>query len=400
MSRFLCLYWPDFPAWALSSLEPRFAAKPFGIFVSGKAVALSPLVRDAGVRVGWSLSRSKAVLGAQNMALIARPHHLPTTETAWNDLLAQLYRYTPKIESIEPGLLLAQLPSPDSVFSLFREKGASSGWAGDRASAELAARTAPPGTLRRIKDGREESFRHRVPLSIWSESALRADTLQRLGWFGWKTHGDLLTVSSRQLIAQFGEEGRFLDEFVRGNNRRPLATFRPPASVERHFYFPEGAGFPPETHAALELLVAQMWQELGQRQARWLRVRLESCGQWSEAQTLLKPVLGHPEHIEAHWLRQMQTKALGLVETLWPRHEPVETLALELLDLTIPKAESLSLFEAKRAPGVDAALGAELEARFPGRMHRVTEFNPDAYLPEEAFRMAPWTFSIQKERSR
>jgi nucleotidyltransferase/DNA polymerase involved in DNA repair len=390
MPRFFCLSLPDFPAWAAARNDTDLRGKPLVIYASGKVIAASPAAHAAGIQTGWSVSRAQARMPG----LIALPQDHQTTHAAWQEVLAALYDLTPCIESIRPGLALADIRPESIVIPLLREwqahgGSARGGLADDRTAAELAALTASPGSLRRIKPGRSAAYLQCVPVNVLQHVGIQSRTIERIGWFGWKSVGHLRALTRRQCVAQFAD-GETLYHYAQADDVRPVATYKLPPTIRMHYAFEQAVREPGEIELVLHHLIEQACQELNHRTAGSLAVGLETPQGWLYGRRLLRDGITTTQALE--------TAAFLALEAVLRRAKAVSGVELQLGALTALQPVQEQLFEPSRPP-IDKALHA-VEHRHPGMMRRIVIVERNAYLPEWAHRLEPIVLASEKVATR
>lgn len=374
MPRFLCLWLPDFAAWAAAYADPSLREQPVLAYRAGRIVAISSEARAAGAQVGWTLHRAQAQLPSA----VFWPIHGPTINAVWAEVVAALLDFTLYIESQRPGLLRADVRPPCAVLPLLRQWQAQSGVADDRATAELAALTTTRGTLRSVHTGQSAAFLRHVPLTALQEAGVRDDTLERLRWFGWRSVGDLCYLKERQLAAEF-DQGRLLFSYAQASDLRPISLYRQPPVSATTFAFDTPVREPREWEPVLALLIEQNLAALQGRGAETVTVIIETANAVQRAHRLLHSLTADK--------RSFQETARRLLLSLLQNHAPMRRLTLQLGELRVLPAVQGSLFGTKRPP-VSVALRA-VEERFPGQLQRIVMLDRHAYLPERAFRLDP-----------
>ena len=392
MLRFCCIWIPNFVAWAAARHDPALRHHPVLIYGGGKVIAASPEVRAAGVQTGWSIGRAQALVPD----VISLPQSVVPVSTIWDDLLAELYKLTPQIESIRPGMALLRV-KPESVLKpLLEEWEAQGGAADDRSTAELAALTAPISKLRCVHPGRSRAFLKQVPMAALREVGVRDTVIERLGWFGWHKVGQLRAVTRRQLMAQF-EAGEPLFRYAQASDLRPIASYLPPPCITVKFDFEEAAQEPYEIEPVLDLLVEEALTQLDGRICHSITVSLEA-GADSQLQSAQQPLcqqrlLKEPT-ADPRLLREATYFGLhGLLRA----GITVSAIEVRLGGLAQPQAVQRALFTASRPP-VEAAIRA-VEHRFPMMLRRIMTLDRHAYLPEEGFRLEPLCAAVDQMRA-
>lgn len=376
MPRFLCLWWPQFPAWALQRSDPALQGRPLLVYQAGHIVAVSPEAHQLGAQDEGTLHRAQS----QFPQAVFRPLHGPTLQAIWAEILTALLDFTPYLESLRPGLLIADVRPPRAVLPLVRQWGVQGGVADDRSTAELAAFTTLPGTLRAVRPGQSGAFLKRIPLTALAAAGLRSDALERLGWFGWQRVGDLSHLTHRQLAAQF-DQGKLLFRYAQAGDQRPVGFYRQPPLIQAAFTFDEPVREPYEWEPVLDLLIEQVLAALRDQGAQTVGLSVETPHGVRRGHRLLHEALTGK--------RVLQETARRLLVELLGMGQPMRRLVLQLGALHPLTPQQGRLFGRQRPPA-SVAIRA-LEDRFPGALRRIVMLDKNAYLPETAFRLEPVT---------
>ncbi len=237
---FGCLIIQQFPVWAACYENPLLAVEPLIIHRKGRVYSACSRVLETGVRLGWDLQRAQSLCPAAK----AQNYNANLEAYAWEEILKQLYGLTPRLEPHAPGALFFEPPVERSIawlstmaaFSkLVSQWNAQAGLAGDRATAELAARQAKPGEFRRIRDTR--GFLRSAPIRALAGLGLSEDAIERLDWFGFNTVYELQQLTRSQIDSQFANrtkpnDARLLWRFARADavdaDRQPIQTYQLP----------------------------------------------------------------------------------------------------------------------------------------------------------------------------
>lgn len=376
MSRYGCLWIPDFAAWAAQQSEPKLQGKPVLVHQGRHIVAASTEARLAGAETGWTLHRAQAQLPDA----VYWPLHGPTVNAVWSETIAALLEFTPYIESLKPGLLLMDVRPPGRVLLLVRQWQAQCGVADDRATAELAAFTAAPGTMRVVRSGQSAAFLRRVPLSILTCAGLRTDSLQRLAWFGWQNVGDLAHLTKRQLTAQF-DQAPLLFRYAQAADTRPLSFYRQSPVISTYFNFETPVREPYEWLPVLRLLIEQAHAALQGQGAQTIGVQVATDSGMQRGYRML-PCLTTES-------RPFNEVAQHILTGMMRTSAPMLSLRVQLGALRALPPTQTRLFGRER-PSIGVAVRA-VEERFPGALCRIVMLDKNAYLPEAAFRLEPIT---------
>ncbi len=379
MSRFCCIWIPDFPAWAAVRSDPGLRHRAVLIYVRGRIVAASPAARQAGVQTGWTLARAQSLLPDA----LALPQHGATVAAAWEEVLSALYDLTPQIESQRPGLALADIEPPAAVQPLLHEWQAyggvaQGGCADDRTTAEIAALSTQAGKLRTVRPGCSSVFLRRVPIILLSEVGVRADTIERLGWFGWHHIGQLRSLTRRQLVAQF-DQGETLWRYAQASDTRPVAAYVLPSIITTRYAFEQPVREPCEIEPVLDHLMNQAHSQLNGRVAAAVSVGVETTAGWTRGGRLLREPT-------AVWQTLRRAAQHALEAALRPGMA-VSALEVRLGSLAQPRAVQGHLFDFSRPVPTQAVQA--VERRFPGWLCHIVTTDPNSYLPEAGWRFEP-----------
>ncbi|BCM94539.1 hypothetical protein IAD21_06446 (plasmid) [Abditibacteriota bacterium] len=402
MSGFFCLYIDQFPAWVWEQSTITLRRTPFVVIERGHVVSASPTALLAGVTVGMTSARAQARFRASSTspgALGEVERDARREELAWSEVQRTMYGLTPQVEAVRQGLLFAQVESAKTL-SLMRGLSLHGGHAQDRATAQLAAVTAPPATARSIKAGRERAFTDGLALSSLQGTLLSQPTLTRLAWFGWTHLGHLRPLSRRQLEEQFGPEGTLLFNLAQGplvaSNRGPVATWKPPAEIVARIEFEVPVREPAEWNGALDELLTCACGGLGTQQTQTLEIEAATPIRSVLARRVLKEPLSDPRTLH----RPTETALRQALETLAPLSPIVQSLTVRLGGLVSAPIQP-TLFEGQgpeRGQTLDKVV-EHLESRFAGRTGRYALLDPHSPFPEEAYRWLPTLRRLQSSRA-
>lgn len=376
MSRFLCVFITDFPAWAAVRGAPHLRNRAVLICDNGGVVSASPRARRAGVQAGYSLSQAQSLVPQA----VVLPNSPSLVAAAWNRVLEALHRLTPRVESSRCGMALLHLDTPDAIKPLLQNWGAQAGIADDRSTAELAALTAVAGTLQVVPPGRSGTFLSGVPLRVLEQAGISAQTSQWLRSLGLRYVGEMSRLGKHQL-AEFCPEAELLLRYANAADKHPVGYWTPPPTVSAHFDFGEPAIEAFELEAALELLVARVHEQLAGRQAH--NITLTAITQFDQVQRyrfFREPISNRLGlHVAVH---QLQREFPG---SFAARHLQIERLELRLGGLVPPRPAQGLLF-AMKPHWKDVLRGAERRLSNAARRVALTGFSP---LLEEEPRLEP-----------
>lgn len=288
--RFFCLHIPHFQAWVALQADGSLKNVPFAVHDGEVVLAASPMARRMGVEAGQSVEISEA--RCPRLRLV-RSH--PRRESvAWQEVLREVTLLTPRVESLEPGFLMADVSkvAPARLAALTKLWGVPSGMAHDRATAHLAALSGEPGRVRYVEPGNEHEFARTTPVTLFGACGLSKAALDRMAWFGWNYVESLRALSLTQLREQFGADGIALWRYARAGkaaeNVRPVDVFEVPATVEVRRRFPAGLRTAEERENALYVLLSDALEDAGENRAQVLEIAVETTLGRGEARRVLR----------------------------------------------------------------------------------------------------------------
>jgi len=298
---------------------------------------------------------------------------------------------SPLIEEVEPGVVLTGLsglgalyPRPgklerallDAVPPMLAPR---LGVAGERFTALVAARRAPPGGVLRVEPGESAAFLADAP-AAWLP--LDGEAQERLRLFGLRTIGQYAALPGQAAQAQFGVPGRRAWLAARGRDPEPLCP-RPPAQEQVRV---QAQAHPPLISRESIVLGAQQLLRRALRHPRAAgrfarRLRLWAVGEdgqrWERVQPLREPT-GDRERLWLVVRTQLEYGALP---------GPVAELGLELDGLTAETGRQPSLFResTRRREQLDEMV-RHLTVRFGhSPVAQIVEVEPWSRLPERRY---------------
>jgi protein ImuB len=150
-------------------------------------------------------------------------------------LLQVALAHSPRVEEAEAGRVYLDAAGLQGLFgdesslvARLREAAATAGLsirvgiAGSRVAALAAARSGPEGAV--VEPDRDAAYLAAVPLSLLE---LSEDLAARLSRWGLRTLGELAALPTAGLFERLGGEGVRLQRLARGEDPRPLASWRP-----------------------------------------------------------------------------------------------------------------------------------------------------------------------------
>lgn len=217
---YACLYIPNFPAAALQREELRMPRSPLLVF-TGKAPnsvvhAASASARAAGLKPGMPLAEARTRFAAHpksSQASTSPPLRIEERDEAaeaqaWRETLEMALTVSPRIEDVQPGLLMADLAGLRDPHAAARQLANVSERLGlpgnvavslNRFVAECAARTQSGVT--HIFPGQESAFLHVLPVEFLP---LREEARQTLYRWGVETLGAFAALPEKAVVDRLG----------------------------------------------------------------------------------------------------------------------------------------------------------------------------------------------------
>lgn len=215
---YACLYIPDFSAAALQREERRLPRSPLVLF-TGKAPnsvvhAASASARAAGIREGMPLAEAKTRFAAhpkasQGLATLRVQERDEAAEAqAWRETLEMALTVSPRIEDVQPGLLMADLAGLRDPHAAARQLANAAERLGlpgnvavslNRFVAECAART--QSGVNHIFPGQESAFLHVLPVEFLPLQEEARKTLYR---WGVETLGAFAALPEKAVVDRLG----------------------------------------------------------------------------------------------------------------------------------------------------------------------------------------------------
>ncbi|MGD1993822.1 MAG: DNA polymerase Y family protein [Anaerolineae bacterium] len=286
--KIICLLAPHLPVQVERRGDPGLDDRPLVVggrpWDPGAVLDCCPTAAAAGVWPGMRLTQAEA--------LCPTARFLPADEAAYqaaHRTLDQVPRqFTNRVETAGLGFLFAdgsglgRSIGSDArlVRHVAREAERASGLdvrvglAGDRFTAEQAARAAPAAGWCPVLPGQARAFLSPLPLSTLPAEP---EVLRRLHLLGVRTLGALAGLPRPAVVRQFGPQAGYLHDLAAGRDSRPLQPDAPPLVLEGgHAFEPPVASRGPLA-AQAERIVDALAADLARRgyQAQGLRLRLE-----------------------------------------------------------------------------------------------------------------------------
>jgi protein ImuB len=406
-SRFLCLFFQDFPVWAVQEHNSQLAARTVLLHAGHQIIAASPAARAAGIHAGCHLIRAQSKL--PSATFIA--HNPAQTSLAWDEILQTLNRYTPQVESVRPGVvmldpapLFAVPPTSGEAMGalrlpfgrLLQQWGAHGGLATDRATAEIAAYSSVAGTVRTVRGGQNFSYLNMVPIEVLNKAEVSTDTIERLREFGLTHLGHLRLLSKGQLQELF-PEGRLLHRYAVAGTKeadvRAVTSYRVSPTLKARYEFAEPAHEPSEWENALDNLTSEIKTQLHDHSASALSLTVEE----EEGRRTAHRLLGEPlTTTSAHKIleRVLHAQLLSLVSTQRVGASGIHAIEVKLCGVLAASdtkdKKHTSLKTSKRLQPLEQALH-NIQTQFSLALSHLSQRQPAAindqkYFESEDFR--------------
>ncbi len=283
-------------------------------------------------------------------------HTEPDLQHAWDELLRELNQHTPWIESAARGRALARLDAVEAE-ELAEHYGVRVGLAHDRETAELAAVSSRPGTVRGVDD--VKGFLARLPLRFLLGVGLSQANLTRLTWLGLTSAAHLASWTASQIRSYLAAEADLLLPYLHGPRHTELRRFEPPPTVARSLTFSDPVVEPHRLLPALDRLSGELARELGGRSTRRLTLTARLPSGTRRASRLSKRPLTQARHI--------RQQALFALEDSRATGQPIERLTLELASPErLSEQEGLWPGRERRQRALEATM-----ERFPAAQRRL-----------------------------
>lgn len=373
----LCVLLPEFPA-----VAARYATHPHAevmVVSRDRVIARSAGLRTAELTIGTPVARARAL--APHAAVIERQ---PAVEQAvWQNLLTRCYELTPYLQSLRPGLVMADVRSSAGFRQLLHDVHGQGGTASTRTMALLGAFRAAPRTILDVATDDIARFLAAWPVDLLRELDIEGETIDKMKLFGMTTLGMLRMLTRRHLEAQFGNDGlRVHDVLATISTHVAVPMYTPPPTIDEdmHFDYPQREPGVIEPHMLLLLRTA--YERLGRLRATTIEVRIRDRSKGLVIRT--QRILKRP----AETLSELNTAASTLLRTLLGPERYCASIGVTLKGLMPPRVDQLAMFAP--APTADDVASAVLR-RYPDGVSRARVIADDAYLPEQRFVTERWT---------
>jgi hypothetical protein len=362
-----CLSFTPFAIWHARQQAPELQNQVLITCDKGKVTAVSNEGKAKGIFAGLSLDGARA--RAEDLHIVeVNP---VTLNHAWDALLSELYAFSDRIESSEPGRVFIDL-TPTELQLLTQAYQVGGGLADTQETAELLALTAVPGSY--VFD-----FQRLValPLCRLTKVGLSAKDVVRLQWLGLTTMGDLQRWTRSQLEAFLGDGSQRLIRYLKGPYRKDVASFKPRITLSASYNFDDAVTEPYQLVPVIDWLASELTDQLADRVAYRLQLTAQAAGLAFSGSRLSKLPLN-----DARTITQQAQLAL--------QDSGVLGLGIDSLQITLSgisrEAVQLSLWQ-QRAQ-LEAAVQA-VTARYPGQLFVYRDRNPFMLNSEFRFALTP-----------
>jgi nucleotidyltransferase/DNA polymerase involved in DNA repair len=359
-----CLSFTPFAIWHARQQAPELQGQVLVTCDKGKVTAVSNEGKAKGITTGLSLDSARA--RAEDLHIVEA--NAVTLNHAWDAFLSELYAFSDRIESSEPGRVFIDLNSTELQL-LTQAYQVSGGLADTQEAAELLALTATHGSYER-----DMTRLVALPLTQLTDVGLSARDVMRLQWLGLTTMGELQLWKRGQLEAFLGEGSQRLIRYLKGPYRKDVAPFKPRITLSASYDFDDTVTEPYQLFPVIDWLAGELADQLADRVAYRLQLTAQAAGLAFSGSRLSKlPLKDTHAIVRQAQLALQDSGVLGL---------NIDSLQITLSGIS-REAVQLTLWQ-QRAQ-LEAAVHA-VTARYPGRLFVYRDRNP--FMPNSEFRFA------------
>ncbi|HEX7005323.1 MAG TPA: hypothetical protein VF168_14155 [Trueperaceae bacterium] len=355
--------------WWAQRNSPELRGLPLVTSEQNRVIHATPEARREGVVPGMALSGARLRCQALRVVEVSEAE----LQAAWESVLNELHGLSPFLDGSRRGRLLLRVSAAEArmVAESYRVR---VGHATTCEIAELAALSARAGSCRVLPEGSETHFLAKLPLRFLKGVGLSGYSLQRLGWLGLTSAGELASWRPGQLRAFLGGEARLLGPYLHGPRRERLPLAQPPRALKRQIRFEEPVFEPGPLEAAVERLAGALEEALAGRASGRLTLSAEVTGvQMRATRFAKKPLRARREIALLAGLALADTGAAPV---------GIEALSLELPEpALVARQGSLWLARERREAAWEELLG-----RFPRAAVEVEWLDPYAESSDLAWR--------------
>ncbi|MDZ7639387.1 MAG: hypothetical protein U5J83_14225 [Bryobacterales bacterium] len=248
---YACLHIPDFAAAALQREERRLPHSPLAVF-TGKAPhcvvhAASAAARAAGIREGMPLAEARTRFAAgpreatPGSVLCVRERDQAAETLAWRETLEMALTVSPRMEDVQPGLLMADfagLRDPHAAARQLANGAEALGLPGNvavslnRFVAECAART--QSGITHVFPGQESALLHVLPVEFLPLPEEARQTLYR---WGVETLGAFAALPEKAVVDRLGPAATRWLRMAHGQDEPVFQPHQPAEEFEESIDF-------------------------------------------------------------------------------------------------------------------------------------------------------------------
>lgn len=315
-----------------------------------------------------------SLVGAQQRAeaLTVVSSEGPDLRAAWEALLEEAYRYSPRVTPVHEGVL-AFTGRPVEARQFADAFAARVGATGTLEEARLLAYVSEPGEATIAED--PWYVLDHAPIYLLRGVGLSGLNTERLRWLGVERIGALRRWSRAQLTGYLAAEGKALLPYLHGPRQNRIPVFRPPTTIEAQHAFADLVYEPFEIDPVLQKLATKIAEGLGKRAATFLTVEAGPSGVLSRSTRRAKRPVRSQERIA-------KMIALAFDDTnVAPLG--IEQIRVIAAGIELP-AEQGSLWRHRER--FERAV-RELEERYPGQARIFREHDPNALTSARRFEL-------------
>ncbi len=367
-----CFRIPDFPAVAIQRAEN--IQSDVIVIQQQSVLCCTPGAKEKGIEEGDSSQRAERL--APDALMVFRK---PATElSVWEEVLQTLSMMTPHMQECRVGMVLVHAQEADDLRRAARLYSACVGIATATSTAQLASYHCAQGTSYIVEESHASSFLANCSVEMLAHYGIDEECIEKLQLFGMNTLSRVAAVQQRQLIAQFGIEGKKLAQTVGdllAHKKRELPFYVPPEPISASLRFEKSLREPGDIVIALRHIVHQCLNELHElsdRQCCWIGLRF-----WTHRGPQL-------------YTRRILKEASNRIDAIRTAAEIIARSLINGSEITEMKFELGGLI---RASGVQmsfldekvdtASIAYSVEQRYPNTMYKAQVRNANAYLAEE-----------------
>lgn len=368
-----CLHISAFPSWVFERLGGE--SRRVVVMESGRVIAFSHSLRQAGILVGMSVERVRSLVPDA----VIRVRDRALEEAGWEGVLCEIHTITPFLESHGPGSAFFAAPDLQQVRDAAARLRAHVGVAPSRSTAFLAAHRAAPGNVIILEPADVRGFVDRYEVSLLEATGYSEEFIEQLGYFGYRRLGQVATLTRRHLEVQFGDEGKRLYELLHPGRELPVPLYQPPPVIACAYDFDFSCREPGDLLPALAHLVKEAASQLQECNCRRLRISLRT----RKREGVLEASRIFPEPSRS--FRYLYQTASTLLMTLLEESLEIESLEIELGALRSIQPVQAVLF--RERPTVRHAVEV-VHKKYPGILKKAV-LHPHALFPEERMNLIP-----------